>query len=351
MMWGAKGCGKGCGAGMGMGTAGMAGNACASGGKGWFPKGGQVPFVSRASLLEQARKVSSIRWFQFCEKKKVPIVDVKQHDDEFLKEFLQFIEDVMEWEETGGREEDAEQVKKKVYQEELCEKVREWQRRGLVHQEAWHAFCGGVSTSRLRDPRQHTVESLETFVRNIETGEITVDGSSFNLGKTPVKRDFNSSRQAFQEALKNIGFASRSRSRKRRRKKSSSSDSSSSSRRARKDKKKDKKKRKVGKKKSTSSVSSNSSVCVVDGETKSREPATGSSVHSGPVSSPAIEKAKSEALAKLMKLREMKEHSARMREWRALLRAWHPDKNPDNLEVATAVFKFLQKGKALFADS
>lgn len=36
-----------------------------------------------------------------------------------------------------------------------------------------------------------------------------------------------------------------------------------------------------------------------------------------------------------------------MKEWRSLLRAWHPDKNPDRVEVATAVFQFLQKGKLL----
>ena len=30
-------------------------------------------------------------------------------------------------------------------------------------------------------------------------------------------------------------------------------------------------------------------------------------------------------------------------EWRSLLRSWHPDKNPEKAEVATAVFQFLQK--------
>jgi len=48
-----------------------------------------------------------------------------------------------------------------------------------------------------------------------------------------------------------------------------------------------------------------------------------------------------------MKLRDMEPKEARMKEFRALLRQWHPDKNPSRVEVATAVFQFLQKGKLL----
>jgi len=46
-----------------------------------------------------------------------------------------------------------------------------------------------------------------------------------------------------------------------------------------------------------------------------------------------------------MKLRSLETKEARMTEFRALLRKWHPDKNPERVEVATAVFQFLQKGK------
>eukprot|EP00401_Gymnodinium_catenatum_P020917 CAMPEP_0117600122 /NCGR_PEP_ID=MMETSP0784-20121206/76309_1 /TAXON_ID=39447 /ORGANISM="" /LENGTH=84 /DNA_ID=CAMNT_0005402713 /DNA_START=131 /DNA_END=382 /DNA_ORIENTATION=+ len=58
-----------------------------------------------------------------------------------------------------------------------------------------------------------------------------------------------------------------------------------------------------------------------------------------------IEKAKAAALEQLMKLQSVEPKEVRMTEWRALLRQWHPDKNPDSVEVATAVFQFLQKGK------
>eukprot|EP00439_Symbiodinium_sp_Y106_P033270 s92_g3.t10 len=62
---------------------------------------------------------------------------------------------------------------------------------------------------------------------------------------------------------------------------------------------------------------------------------------------PEIEKAKAEALEKLMKLKEVEPRENRLKEFRILLRKWHPDKNPDQQEVATAVFQFLQKGKLL----
>uniref|UniRef100_A0A7S4V8R4 RanBP2-type domain-containing protein n=1 Tax=Alexandrium monilatum TaxID=311494 RepID=A0A7S4V8R4_9DINO len=61
--------------------------------------------------------------------------------------------------------------------------------------------------------------------------------------------------------------------------------------------------------------------------------------------SPEVDRAKAEALEELMKLRSLETKEARMTEFRALLRKWHPDKNPERVEVATAVFQFLQKGK------
>eukprot|EP00927_Polykrikos_kofoidii_P054548 TRINITY_DN48958_c0_g1_i1.p1 TRINITY_DN48958_c0_g1~~TRINITY_DN48958_c0_g1_i1.p1 ORF type:complete len:340 (-),score=57.51 TRINITY_DN48958_c0_g1_i1:250-1269(-) len=63
-------------------------------------------------------------------------------------------------------------------------------------------------------------------------------------------------------------------------------------------------------------------------------------------SSPEIDQAKAEVLEKLIAIKEL-DKEQRLLEWRALLRQWHPDKNPDKTEVATAVFQFLQKGKLL----
>ena len=63
--------------------------------------------------------------------------------------------------------------------------------------------------------------------------------------------------------------------------------------------------------------------------------------------SPETDKAKQEALERLLALRAVEPKENRLKEYRQLLREWHPDKNPERVEVATAVFQFLQKGKAL----
>jgi hypothetical protein len=132
------------------------------------------------------------------------------------------------------------------------------------------------------------------------------------------------------------------------------SDSSSSRR---------KKKRKKKKKKKSSSSSSSSSSRSRSARKRKRSRSQGS-ISSGskraagkaaapvekPAGNPEIEKAKNEALQRLMKLKGMPTES-RNKQFRGLLREWHPDKHPDNVEVATAVFQFLQKGKPLIQDS
>ena len=128
---------------------------------------------------------------------------------------------------------------------------------------------------------------------------------------------------------------SRSRSRHR----SPSSSSSSSSAKGRKKKQKHKKNKKGKSSSSSSSSRSKSSVRsaqdLKEDDEKPKE------------TNPEIEKAKAEALEKLMKLKEIESKENRSKEFRVLLRKWHPDKNPDQQEVATAVFQFLQKGKRL----
>jgi len=133
----------------------------------------------------------------------------------------------------------------------------------------------------------------------------------------------------------------RSRSPSRRKQSSSESEASSSSSEKAKKRKKNKKKRKQSSS-SSSRSSSKSSDCQI-GDV-SAAPASSSKKRS---TDPEIEKAKSEALQELMRLRGVEPKETRMSEWRALLRKWHPDKNPERVEVATEVFQFLQKGKAI----
>lgn len=129
---------------------------------------------------------------------------------------------------------------------------------------------------------------------------------------------------------------SRSRSRR-----SASSSSSSSSAKRRKKKHKHKKHKKGKSSSSSSSSRSKSSVRSAEGPKDDEDPDKPKETN------PEIEKAKAEALEKLMKLKEIESKENRSKEFRALLRKWHPDKNPDQQEVVTAVFQFLQKGKRL----
>merc|ERR1712217_807986 len=122
-------------------------------------------------------------------------------------------------------------------------------------------------------------------------------------------------------------FAAKSTTTKRKLSSSSSSDSCSSVASA-------KKTKKCSRKKSISSDSS--SECVI------AEPAVVSANDN-----PDAEKAKAEALEQLQKINAVDSREERFKQWRALLRRWHPDKNLDRPEVATAVFRFLQKGKRL----
>lgn len=135
-----------------------------------------------------------------------------------------------------------------------------------------------------------------------------------------------------------------SRSRSRASKKSSSSSSTSSQKKRKLVKKKKTKKNK----KSSSSGSSSSSARSTKSTDKGGDDEKEASAQE---TSPAVEKAKAEALEKLMELKQVEPKEQRLKEWRLLLRQWHPDKNPENQEVATAVFQFLQKGKRLIDPS
>lgn len=139
---------------------------------------------------------------------------------------------------------------------------------------------------------------------------------------------------------------SSSRSRSRSRSRSSSSSKSRSRSRSRKKKKKKKKKHKKKKGRSSSTVSSSSSGG--KNKDKSGDPAAGDGGEAGASGeNPEVQKAKMEALAKLQSMQSVEPKEERSKQFRALLREWHPDKNPEKAEVATAVFQFLQKGKNL----
>lgn len=160
-------------------------------------------------------------------------------------------------------------------------------------------------------------------------------------------------------AAKGRGGGSRSRSRrrsrsKRRKKRSSSGTSSERKKRKRKDRSKKRHKgsrsgseRPKAKEPRGSSSSSASSSDGAGGKSASAAGGGSKKDKDDAPTNPEAEKAKGEVLERLLKLREVEPKEERIKRWRALLREWHPDKNLDRAEVATAVFQFLQKGKSL----
>merc|ERR1711920_393921 len=64
---------------------------------------------------------------------------------------------------------------------------------------------------------------------------------------------------------------------------------------------------------------------------------------------PEIAQAKTQVLAKLTEIKKVEPKEERAKQFRLLLREWHPDKNPERAEMAKAVFQFLQKGKSLLS--
>jgi len=126
-----------------------------------------------------------------------------------------------------------------------------------------------------------------------------------------------------------------------------SEDESSSRSRSRTKSKDAKGKRKRSSSGSRSSRSSSSSSSRSRGKKKKKEKKSSSAAENAASDNAEINEAKKDALQKLMDLKEIESKDTKIKEWRKLLRQWHPDKNPEKKEVATAVFQFLQKGKAV----
>lgn len=162
------------------------------------------------------------------------------------------------------------------------------------------------------------------------------------LGSSAPRRA-SSPRSLREEFLQSRGLNPGSNEAGKSRRKSSTSSSNSSSSSTEKKRKHTKKAKKKKSRQRSSSSSTSSSVCITAGM---KSAATIAAMKKEPVAvNPEIEKAKHEALQRLMTLKSLEAKDARMKEWRLLLREWHPDKNPDRVEIATAVFQYLQKGK------
>eukprot|EP00930_Biecheleria_cincta_P055459 TRINITY_DN41774_c0_g1_i1.p1 TRINITY_DN41774_c0_g1~~TRINITY_DN41774_c0_g1_i1.p1 ORF type:complete len:867 (-),score=126.05 TRINITY_DN41774_c0_g1_i1:65-2665(-) len=164
----------------------------------------------------------------------------------------------------------------------------------------------------------------------------------------PARKTGAAKRAAKQSSKSSESEASRKKRRRRRKRKKSkssssssrksSSSSSSSSSRSRKKKKK--------KGKFTSDATEAAAQAGASAAPNVAQPPTPAPA-AAPAEDPDTAMAKKRVLAKLTELQKIEPKEERAKQFRALLRDWHPDKNPEKKDMATAVFQFLQKGKSL----
>lgn len=180
----------------------------------------------------------------------------------------------------------------------------------------WFCKCGEINHRSRKKCGKCGGEWVENPASQLEWGDLCKLLKSRGGGKKRSRSQSSSSSRDRKKKKKN----------KKRKKSSSSSDSSSSGKRRK-------------KKRSASKSKENKTDVVSDGEKPAEQTA--------PQVNPEIEKAKAEVLTQVIKVRDAGlTLDDRRKQWRALLRSWHPDKH-DNKELATAVFQFLQKAKAM----
>lgn len=153
------------------------------------------------------------------------------------------------------------------------------------------------------------VRDAQAKAHELDELEMCEDGSRAMLGAMGIKRRSSASRSRSTSSSSTTSSTSRSRSRR-------------------------KKQRRKRKQKSASVSSSKSEECRTVGVEESEE----------------LTKMKTGVLNELLELKRVKDAGKRNSEFRKLLRSWHPDKNAERVELATAVFQFIQKGKKLLSD-
>lgn len=169
------------------------------------------------------------------------------------------------------------------------------------------------------------------------------DSDESSPSRTPSSSSSRSTSKSSQKSSKSSSPSSRKKKRRRRTKRkkrssssrrSSPSSSSSSS--------KSQRKRKKGKFTSEAPTANSGAAgaAAAANLTAAPQPAV-------VVEDPETAQAKKRVLAKLTELQKIEPKEQRAKEFRSLLRDWHPDKNPEKKDMATAVFQFLQKGKSL----
>ncbi|CAE7573723.1 unnamed protein product [Symbiodinium sp. CCMP2456] len=170
------------------------------------------------------------------------------------------------------------------------------------------------------------------------------DSDESSPSRTPSTSSSRSTSKSSQKSSRSSSPSSRKKRRRRRKKRKKSRSSSSRRSSASSSSSSSKSHRKKKKGKFTNEAPTDNSGGAAAGAAAA---ATATPQQAQAVEDPETAQAKKRVLAKLTELQKVEPKEQRAKEFRLLLRDWHPDKNPEKKDMATAVFQFLQKGKSL----
>ncbi|CAE7432876.1 unnamed protein product [Symbiodinium pilosum] len=171
------------------------------------------------------------------------------------------------------------------------------------------------------------------------------DSDESSPSRTPSTSSSRSTSKSSQKSSRSSSPSSRKKRRRRRKKRKKSRSSSSRRSSASSSSSSSKSHRKKKKGKFTSEAPTDNSGGAAAAGAAAGANAAGA--QQAAVEDPETAQAKKRVLAKLTELQKVEPKEQRAKEFRNLLRDWHPDKNPEKKDMATAVFQFLQKGKSL----
>lgn len=141
-----------------------------SGSKGWgSDSGGGGGGSKKDRLVEKVKELQrqgdryKQAWYEYCRQKGTSNYDPNRHEEDDLQEFLDQGPEAFAVASTERQE--------GCNDEDLVQKVKDWQRKGKGHKEAWYSFCRRNGSDKY-DPSRHDAETLRDFIRGIESGDI-----------------------------------------------------------------------------------------------------------------------------------------------------------------------------------
>lgn len=125
--------------------------------------------VDRVKEWQRMSPAHKRSWDNYCMQKGMAKFDPNKKEEPFLLAFLELAEagQIPLDDPTGADEDEGEKAA-------LVDQVKQWQRLGQGHKQAWWNYCSGRGT-RDFDPNRHDVASLQKFISGCESGTIVPD--------------------------------------------------------------------------------------------------------------------------------------------------------------------------------